>query len=85
MLAGQVMVGFCVSLTVTVKLHEASGATPFEAVQVTVDVPTGNACGEVIGVAPILQVTVGAGHPAVAVGGVKETNAVHVPGSVLTV
>ena len=85
MLAGQVRAGFSTSLTVTVKLHEASGATPFEAVLVTVDVPTGKACGELIGVAPILVVTVGAGQPAVAVGGVKETSAVHAPGSVLTV
>jgi hypothetical protein len=84
-LAGQVRAGFCVSLTVTVKLQDASGATPFEAVAVEVEVPTGNACGEVIGVAPIRVVTVGAGQPSVATGGVNDTNAVHRPGSVLTV
>jgi hypothetical protein len=33
--------GGWLSMTVTVKLHVASGGTPFDAVQVTVDIPTG--------------------------------------------
>ena len=52
--------------------------------QVTVVVPTGNECGDVIAVAPILQVTVGVGQP-VAEGGVNETDAEHCPESALTV
>jgi len=55
--------GGCVSLTVTVKLQDASGGTPFEAVQLTVVVPTGKVFGEVITVFPTLQVMAGAGVP----------------------
>ena len=72
-------------MTVTVKLHDASGKTPFEAVPVTVDVPTGKAWGEVMDVRPIRVMTTGTGQPVMAVGGVKDINAVHVPGSVFTV
>jgi len=65
MFAGQPLgnTGAWLSFTVTVKLHIASGATPFEAVQLTVVVPTGNVFGDVITVLPTLQVTVGAGMP----------------------
>jgi hypothetical protein len=63
MLAGQLMVGSSLSLTVTSKLHEAGEPTPLVAVHCTVDVPTGNVCGEVMLVAPILQSTVGLGVP----------------------
>jgi hypothetical protein len=79
------IVGGSVSLTVMLKLHDWSGLLPLAAVQVTSVVPFGKVCGEVIVVAPILQVTVGAGQPAVAVGGVNVTDAEHCPGSVLTV
>jgi hypothetical protein len=42
MSAGQVIgAGGSLSITVTMKLHVASGGTPFDAVQVTVEVPTG--------------------------------------------
>ena len=61
--AGQVMLGGWVSKTVTVKLQVALGGFPLEAVQVTVVVPTGKVFGEVIVVAPILHVMVGAGVP----------------------
>ena len=57
-LAGHVMVGDCVSLTVTVNVQVASGGLPFVAVQVTVVVPFANAEPEAG-----LQVTVGAGQP----------------------
>jgi len=65
MSAGQPLgnTGAWLSLTVTVKLHIASGCTPFVAVQLTVVVPTGNVFGDVITVLPTLQVTVGAGMP----------------------
>ena len=71
------MVGSCVSLTVTVKLQDWSGLLPFDPVQVTVAIPTANVCGDVIVVAPTLQVTVGVGHPEVAVGAVNDTKAEH--------
>lgn len=51
------------SLTVTEKLQVASGATPLVAVQTTFDVPTGKSKGDVMVVAPILQVMVGEGEP----------------------
>lgn len=70
-------------LTVTVKLHEASGATPFEAAQVTVVVPTGNTCGEVMTVLPTRQVTVGVGGPVVVT--LKGTDAEFRPASLPTV
>jgi hypothetical protein len=54
MLAGQEMVGACVSFTVTVKLHVAEPPL-FWAVQSTVVAPTGKTCGDVIVVAPILH------------------------------
>jgi hypothetical protein len=82
MLVGQVIEGGWLSVTVTVKLHVASGPEALEAVQVTVVVPTGKACGEVIVVAPTLQVMVGTGQPVVV--GVNDTEAVHCPGSVFT-
>jgi hypothetical protein len=63
-----------------VNVQEASGETPFEAVQVTVVVPFGNAEPEAG-----LQVTVGVGQPAVAVGAVNVTDAEHCPASVLVV
>src|SRR5258708_3478165 len=59
---GQVSTGGSVSLMVTVKAQLALPAT-FEAVQVTVVVPTGNGYGEVIAVEPSLHVTVGMGVP----------------------
>lgn len=74
-LAGAVIVGFCVSLTITLKLQDASEPKPFEAVHVTDVVPTGKVCGEVIVVAPTLQVTVGVGKPVAEV--VKATDAEH--------
>src|SRR5215510_2940883 len=63
--AGQppVNTGGWLSFTLTVKLHIASGCTPFVAVQLTVVMPTGNVLGEVITVLPTLQVTIGAGIP----------------------
>jgi hypothetical protein len=70
-------------LTITVKLHVASGATPFEAVQVTVVEPTGNVFGDVITVAPTLQTIVGAGMPVAVT--VNETDAEHTPGAAFTV
>jgi len=79
------IVGGSLSLTVTLKVHDWSGLLPFDAVHVTSVVPFGKVCGEVMVVGPILQVTVGVGHPAVAVGGVNVTDAEHCPGSVLTV
>jgi hypothetical protein len=72
-----------VSLTVTWKLHDASGLDPLEAVQSTVVVPTGNTCGEVIVVDPILQVVVGAGNPVAVV--LNDTVAEHCPVSAFTV
>src|SRR5262245_10281315 len=80
----QVAEGGWLSLTVTLNEQEASWLTPFEAVQVTCVVPFAKVCGEVMVIAPTLQVTVGNGQ-ASAVGGVKLTEAVHWPGSVLTV
>ena len=78
MLAGRAIVGACVSLTVTVKLHVASGVMPFVAVQLTVVVPFGNVLPE-----GGVQVTVGVGQPAVAVGAAYVTTAEHWFGSVL--
>ena len=51
--AGNFRAGEVVSFTVTVKLHE-SDPQELTAVAVTVVVPTGNVCGEVIVVVPIL-------------------------------
>ena len=65
MFCGQVIDGGCVSLTVTVNEQFAVPAT-LEAVHVTVLVPTEKKLGEVITVAPILHVTVGAGSPVTA-------------------
>lgn len=68
--AGHVIVGGCVSFTVTVKLQVASGPAPFDAVQVTVVVPAGKKepdCG--------LHTTVGAGAPFAV--GAKVTTAPH--------
>src|SRR5436305_15251718 len=79
MLAGRLHVGASVSLTVTVKVQEASGETPFEAVQVTVVTPFGKAKPEAG-----LHVTVGTGQPS-AVGGVKVTIAVQAPASLFFV
>jgi hypothetical protein len=66
MFAGQVMTGGCVSFTVTVKLHMLIPAE-LVAVQSTVVTPTGNVCGEVMTIEPILHSTVGVGHPPVTV------------------
>src|SRR2546426_95720 len=55
----------------------------FDAVQVTVVVPTGNAYGEVITVGPILHATVGPGLP-VAVGANASVRE-HVPGALFVV
>jgi hypothetical protein len=69
-LAGQVMVGFSLSLTVTVNIQLAE-PSELVAVQVTVVVPFGNAPPEAIGA----QTTVGTGQPVVVVE--KLTTAVH--------
>ncbi len=45
---GQVIVGAWLSVTVTVKLHVASGPEVLCAVQVTEVVPFGKACGDVM-------------------------------------
>ena len=79
MFAGHVNVGACVSFTVTVKVHVVSGATPFVAVHVTNEFPTGNTVPE-FG----RHVTTGTGHP-VATGVAKVTAAPHTPGVLLTV
>src|SRR5215213_3973252 len=63
MSSGQSMTGASSSVTVTLKLHESSGATPFVAVHITVVSPSGNVCGEVMTVAPTLHSTVGVGVP----------------------
>jgi hypothetical protein len=52
------IVGSCVSLTVTVKLHLESGDTPLAAVHVTIVGPFGKAEPE-----GGMHVTVGVGHP----------------------
>ena len=54
MFAGHEMAGFCVSLTVTVKLHVAVPPL-FWAVHWTVVLPTGKTCGEEMVVAPTLH------------------------------
>src|SRR5260370_995062 len=54
MLAGQLMAGGCVSLTVTVKLQLSLLPWISLTVTSTVAVPTGKVCGEVMVVAPIL-------------------------------
>jgi len=59
---GQVIAGGCVSRTVTVNEQFATPAT-FEAVHMTVVVPTGKEFGEAITVEPTRQVTVGVGVP----------------------
>src|SRR5262245_65954800 len=59
---GQVIAGGCVSLTVTLK-EQFAVPTVLDAVQVTALVPVGKVCGDVMTVAPIRQVTVGAGLP----------------------
>ena len=64
--------GGCVSFTVTVKLHIASGGTPLVAVQVTVVVPTTNTVPEAGE-----QLTVGDGTPVAVT--VKLTVAEHWP------
>jgi hypothetical protein len=72
--AGQVIIGGCVSFTVTVNVHVASGLTLFVAVQLTVVTP-------LLKVEPEAgtHVTVGVGIP-VAVGAGKLTTAVQTPG-----
>jgi hypothetical protein len=67
-----------VSFTVTVNEHVASGPEPFDAVQLTVVVPT-------VKVEPLagVQVTVGAGQPVEVV--LKVTTAEHCPLSAFTV
>src|SRR5215211_5343962 len=82
MSSGQSMTGASSSVTVTLKLHESSGETPLVAVHMTVVSPSGNVCGEVMMVAPILQSTVGVGVPVAVT--LKETEAVETPGSVPT-
>jgi len=72
-----------VSLTVTVKLQVAFGNIPFEAVQVTVVVPLGNAVPEVtVTLFWSLQVIDGVGHPVEVVE--NETAPVHRFGSAFT-
>jgi hypothetical protein len=63
MLAGQVMLGFSLSLTVTVKLQEPVLPEVSVAVQVTVVVPFGNIAPEAG-----LQATVAPGQLSLAVG-----------------
>src|SRR5215212_9722578 len=82
MSSGQSMAGASSSVTVTLKLHESSGATPFVAVHMTVVSPSGNVCGEVMTVAPTLHSTVGVGVPVAVT--LNETEAVETPGSVPT-
>lgn len=83
MFDGHVICGGWVSLTVTVKLQIALGATPFEAVHVTVVVPFGNAVPEVTVVLFwSLQVMDGAGQPVELVE--NATTAVHRFGSAFT-
>jgi len=77
---GQVSTGGSVSVIVTVKEQLAVLAT-FEAVHVTVVVPTGNGYGGVIAVEPILHVIVGVGLP-VAVGANPSVRA-QTPGALL--
>src|SRR2546426_6043041 len=62
---GHVISGGSESLTVTVN-EQLATPTAFDAVQMTVVVPIGNECGEVIAVDPIWQITVGAGLPVAA-------------------
>src|SRR6266516_2700295 len=81
--AGQVMVGFSLSLTVTVKLQAAVWPAASVATLSTVVVPTGNRCGEVITVAPILLTTLTPGQLSAPVT-VNATLAPHVPASLLT-
>ena len=79
MSAGQVMVGFSVSLTVTLKLHVAVFPTASVAVQVTGVIPTAKKLppiGEQLAVTP--------GQLSFAVG-LKLTMAPHWPGSLPTV
>src|SRR5207249_1613493 len=79
--AGPVIAGFSVSLTVTVKLVVAALPAASVALQSTVVVPTGKVCGEVIVVAPTLQTTVGVPQLSVALAE-KLTEAEHCPASV---
>ena len=74
------MSGAWVSVTVTVKEQVALGITPFEAVTSTVVVPMGKTWGEVMTVAPILKVNVGAVQPTAVAE--KLSLAVQSPGSV---
>jgi len=73
------------SLTITTKLQLASGATPFEAVQVTVVEPTLNVAGDVTTaiVSDLTHTTVGAGMPVAVT--VNDTDAEHTPGAAFTV
>ena len=82
---GQVIVGGCISFTTTLKLHVAFGGTPFEAVQVTVVVPTLKVAGDVTTamVSDLIQVTVGAGMPVAVT--VNETDAEQVLGAAFTI
>ena len=83
--AGQVIVGACVSFTITLKLHVALGGTPLAAVQVTVVVPTLNVAGDVTTafVSDLMHVTVGAGMPVAVT--VNETDAEHWPGAAFAI
>ena len=65
------------------KLHVASGAKPLLAVQFTVETPTGNVNGDVMVVAPSLQVMVGLGGPLAV--GLKLTEAEHCPAAAVAV
>ena len=78
--AGQVMDGACVSLTVTVKVHEAVLPEASVAVTVTVVVPTGNTEPEAGN-----ATTDTPGQLSKAVGRVYETVALHDPGVLFTV
>src|SRR2546425_12582869 len=69
--AGQLIDGAWLSTTMTSNEHAAASQL-LEAVQVTVFVPAGNACGEVITVAPSLHSTAGVGMPVAPVANVTK-------------
>src|SRR5207247_3306586 len=69
--AGQLIDGAWLSVTMTSNEHAAPPQL-LEAVQVTVFVPAGNGCGEVITVAPSLHSTAGVGMPVAVVANVTK-------------
>jgi hypothetical protein len=80
MFIGHMMVGFCVSLTVTVNMHIAIFIEASVAVHVTVVVPTLNIEPDVG-----LHITVAPGQLSIAVGVVYMTVALHAPIAALVV